>query len=442
MNDASLASQGASMRLRYGAIWVALFLTTPITRVVFAADARSSAPRDLRPIVLRWQGGANLNQDEVRRALGRELEAPIVLPDEGAASTARGSLTVYAFGDHVEIVFRNIAGKETRRTVTMPSDPHARIATIALIAGNLARDEAGDVLWKLETEPSAPPTPPTNPEAEVVIAPPPPPVMNAPVAPPSQDAPFRSSPASKIVSDAEVAALFAPVVDGEVGQSCASGCSKSLARGSEAMIHAAYEFNSGFGIGVEAGYAALSQTLSNRPETIYPMGFHGADGLASDRLTLHGAMVGLSASLRRGDRFPFLVRLGGGVLAGTASDTRSGTFTFQNESSNDPPTQTFSIDAVPATPSESAHYVYVAPEARIGYRFTDHIEVSAGVAAQIFFATGALPKWFSPKDSPNAWQIPTGTSEQSLGSASFDTQSFFGGTLVVIAPSIGLRCDF
>ena len=110
-----------------------------------------------------------------------------------------------------------------------------------------------------------------------------------------------------------------------------------------------------------------------------------------------------------------------GGLFGSVSDQRRGTFVSDTGASYD----TGSLDH-----SASANYLFLAPEARIGFRFADHFELSAGVAAVILIAFGT-PKWQNDE-----------LFRTDAGAARFEEEDLTGGAVVVLTPGIGLRYDF
>jgi hypothetical protein len=127
----------------------------------------SGAAAQERPIVVVVEGdGAAVPAEALREAVGRELGAPALAPADPQAAAARGTLTVQlvdaapapgAAGERrLVVVYRDAGGREVWRSIAVPGDPVGAIATIALLAGNLARDEAGELLAQLGRSAQAP----------------------------------------------------------------------------------------------------------------------------------------------------------------------------------------------------------------------------------------------------------------------------------------------
>jgi hypothetical protein len=125
-----------------------------------------------QPVVVVVQPGAVFQTAaEVRAAISRELGVPAVAPaDATVAQNPHGTLTVASDAENrLVIAFRDATGNELWRTVTRPADPAAALATVAFIAGNLARKESDEVLRALQPPvPVAPPPlpPPAQPVAQ------------------------------------------------------------------------------------------------------------------------------------------------------------------------------------------------------------------------------------------------------------------------------------
>ena len=79
-----------------------------------------------------------------------------------------------------------------------------------------------------------------------------------------EDAPQWRKP-SKWTFDVGGGLVLVPSLGGDLGDSCASGCSASVGVGGLGLFHASYEFGSGFGIGIELGYMITTQSYDQRP---------------------------------------------------------------------------------------------------------------------------------------------------------------------------------
>lgn len=214
---------------------------------------------------------------------------------------------------------------------------------------------------------------------------------------------------------AEVVPSFplALVLGGEV----TDAGSASFPLGAAGRVHAGYELPSGLGFGVDAGYMYITRNVDGRDTRLVPVGKPEAQGVASDKLSLKGLLVGAAAHLHRGATFPLLLRLGVGALLGDANDRRSGDFAGT---------------AVDATRTQAdAAYLYVSPEARVGYRVADRLEITAGAAVTLMVAL-----------SQPRWNRDNGVVLGNQGLAGYDEQTMFGSTLLLVEPGLGARYDF
>lgn len=127
-----------------------------------------------------------LGPDAVREAVAEELGAPALRAADPRAQGARGTLTVSLDAERrLVVAYRDAAGREVWRTIAVPDDPVAAVATVALLAGNLARDEAGELLAGLGVTAAAEPAPAPPPATtEETLALPPPPAAPVLVLPP------------------------------------------------------------------------------------------------------------------------------------------------------------------------------------------------------------------------------------------------------------------
>ncbi|MBI3204865.1 MAG: hypothetical protein HYZ29_25235 [Myxococcales bacterium] len=100
-------------------------------------------------------GSSGVSADAVRAAIGKELGVSTVAEGDGESR-----LSVRIQGDRATVVFTS-GTEKIERVVDLPKEPAARVEVIALLAGNLARDEAGALLAALAPKPApAEPAPP------------------------------------------------------------------------------------------------------------------------------------------------------------------------------------------------------------------------------------------------------------------------------------------
>jgi hypothetical protein len=133
-------------------------------------DGSGSAPTPKNPstgvYVSFADSAASLPQDDIRTAVTRELEHR---PDDG--STVTGELNVSVEGDHIIVRFRG-AQAYTERVLPLPEERAQIPVMLALLAGNLARDQRAAVRPEpaalaapVAPKPPAPRVPPTPPYA-------------------------------------------------------------------------------------------------------------------------------------------------------------------------------------------------------------------------------------------------------------------------------------
>jgi hypothetical protein len=96
-------------------------------------------------LVVAVEEGSDVAPDEVRRAVASELGTPVVGPRDEASSNA-GRLEVRSKSGVLKLSYRDAQGRTIEREVTAPSDGAARVRMIALLAGNLARNEAEELV--------------------------------------------------------------------------------------------------------------------------------------------------------------------------------------------------------------------------------------------------------------------------------------------------------
>ncbi len=106
------------------------------------ATAHAGEPPTLVVVV---EHGSDVSAAEVMRAVARELGEKTTTPDD-AAPQRTGRLDVRSRHGVVDVTFRDPRGRTLEREVAAPGDRRARVSLIALLAGNLARNEADDLV--------------------------------------------------------------------------------------------------------------------------------------------------------------------------------------------------------------------------------------------------------------------------------------------------------
>jgi hypothetical protein len=199
------------------------------------------------------------------------------------------------------------------------------------------------------------------------------------------------------------------------------------------MLRAGYQFGSGIGLAIDAGYLTVRQTVERRSASVQPVGLAPQAGTANDDVHLRGATLGASLALQRGDQFVWMGRLGIGALVGSWSDTRSGTF-LTNTS---PAGVTYSTPE--ATENGGVRYLYVNPEFRIGYRLGKSWIIDLGV--QGFLLLGLSDATWSDVTPVAAGRCPNADTNICAGRGTYGSQPVLGKTLMLASPLLGVRYE-
>jgi hypothetical protein len=242
----------------------------------------------------------------------------------------------------------------------------------------------------------------------------------------------RSSPMwtdnrGRIFAEADVALGLVPTFGGDVAGGCSGACSRSVGIGFAARGRGGYHFTSGLLLGVEAGYLLARQSVSGRETVVQPVGLQANPGTADDTLTLSGTLVGVSGGVRVGEKLPFTLRLGLGAVFGNVKDERTGSFHTIERSGK--PVAAYSVSASESSP---AGWVYIAPEARIGWHAGKRLELSAGVGLMVLVAP-TPPRWVPEKANVLA---------ATDGQGQFPEEQLTGKALIAITPGLGAKYEF
>lgn len=117
-----------------------------------AAPATEVANAPL-PLVLAL-GNSKLDPEAIRSAVELELKRPVTLAKSEASSGASLSVTVRP-DKTATVSYREANGLTRSRSIPLPSDPTRAPEVIALLSGNLSRDEAAELLASLAAKKAA-----------------------------------------------------------------------------------------------------------------------------------------------------------------------------------------------------------------------------------------------------------------------------------------------
>jgi len=230
---------------------------------------------------------------------------------------------------------------------------------------------------------------------------------------------------SKIVLDLTGGALLTPSFGGDVAASCGDSCSSGVGFGGLIMLNGAYEFGSGFGLGLSAGLLQAGQTIEGRDAMLMPVGVDpGLGGSANDDLRLRGVLAGANAGMRFLDRFPIRLRLGAGALISETRSVRTGAFTTRSGGS---------YTAPELGQSSTTAFVYIDPEASVGIKLGEMFELGAGVQGLILIPPSA-PTWGSD-ENPNV--VVEGD-----GLSSYSGEETTMGVMAFVVPGVSVRASF
>jgi hypothetical protein len=232
--------------------------------------------------------------------------------------------------------------------------------------------------------------------------------------------------------------VMTPLFGGDLVGGCTASCSRTLPIGGTGVLRAEYQFPQGFfGLGLEGGYLAFSESLSNRAATLSSVRSTTDYGTVDDKIDLAGLLAGLTAYYRLGDVWPLTFRFGLGVfLAPRASDDRSGSFTTSSQGR--PPNAAYSVAA---SESHTAVFLYAAPEVRFGRRIGNHLEVSVGATLRVL-AAAAQPSWQDSHPLPEGPPNTQGDGQGGFNPPNRPPQTMTGSFLLAIEPGLGFRYAF
>jgi hypothetical protein len=148
--------------------------TTLGSTSAWAADASNARSSEAKARALRmWidVGDSGLDKQRIQAAVSRELGSNVELADSSDTP-----LRIACTNDQrVQVLYRTDAGEELSRVVDLPENPERKVEVIALMVGNLTRNEAAELLAALQPEPEqkapeAPQPEPPQPRAQVRAA--------------------------------------------------------------------------------------------------------------------------------------------------------------------------------------------------------------------------------------------------------------------------------
>ena len=164
--SSSFAARAAARTLTAFVISTACMVSVVAT----PSAARAELAPPMRLVVLVDTGESALDAGIVRTAISTELGVPVVALEEPAAGEQR--LDIRVLGEEASVKYFDTEGAAIGRVITLPGEDARAVETIALLAGNLVRNEAADLLAALKKPEPAPPGPETPAEPTPAEKPP------------------------------------------------------------------------------------------------------------------------------------------------------------------------------------------------------------------------------------------------------------------------------
>ncbi len=141
---------------------------TPAFAQPAPATSVATAPSSLRVYV--DVGSSGLDERRIQSAIARELGSNVEL-----AQNSDTPLRVVCTADQrVQVFYKNDVGEELSRVVDLPQNSDRQVEVIALMVGNLTRNEAAELLAALQPKPQAKPPEPPAPPPPAPVKPKPP----------------------------------------------------------------------------------------------------------------------------------------------------------------------------------------------------------------------------------------------------------------------------
>jgi len=233
------------------------------------------------------------------------------------------------------------------------------------------------------------------------------------------------------------------VVDGTAQSSCPGR--KFLSLGFLVSARFGYRIKPQVSLEATVGYLRLWHDLPRRMRLYDANGQYydsvqppGTNSWALDQTRVSMPFVGIGASREFFKRTPLLLRLTTGIGRATVRTAVSGTFIA--ESSDNP--SAFALSVLEDT--RTLWIPYLAPEARIGYRFASNWIADFGLAAWLLWAPGyARTARMVPGTPPEErWVLPEGKKqEKPRDPVRLGIESALGAALIVV-PSLSVRYQF
>lgn len=221
------------------------------------------------------------------------------------------------------------------------------------------------------------------------------------------------------------------VAGGHLRGECEGNCSSSLLIGPKGALRAGFTIDKRFELGSELTFLHLPEHIEQRADSVSVVGRTApANGISNDVVKWNSIGMGAVGGVRLGpEKTPITVRLGAGIMVGSVSDRRNGTFDAGSGGELAQATRTV----------QAATHFYLAPEVRAGYVFTEHVSAGIGVRGTFAFDLSA-PRWDTRR--PTVLER-SGLAYWDGGAGSGRAgERMIGGVRVLLDPSVYVRYDF
>jgi hypothetical protein len=189
----------------------------------------------------------------------------------------------------------------------------------------------------------------------------------------------------RVVIRASGGPALSPSMGGTAATDCTESCDSGVPFGAITTVTGGYQFGSGIGVGIHAGYLQLAQTTASRAVEVrqVPNGSPLPATVDDERL-LRAGMIGASAWFRRGDPWSLAAQLGVGATLGNLETRRQAR-----------------LGGAPIDfPQQSAarHAMHVQLELEAGYAVLEHVQIALVLRGVALFAIGE-PSWQQQHDA-------------------------------------------
>ena len=221
------------------------------------------------------------------------------------------------------------------------------------------------------------------------------------------------------------------VAGGHIRGECDGNCTSSVAFGPKGALRGGLTIDKRFELGTELTFLHMPEHIEQRADTVSVVGRNTpANGISNDVVKWNSIGMGAVGGVRLGPvKTPITLRLAAGVMVGSVSDRRNGTFDAGAGPELAQATRTV----------QAATHFYLAPEVRAGYAFTDRFSAGIGVRGTFAFDL-SVPRWDTRRPTVLAgsglayWDGGAGSGRAG--------ERILGGVRVLLDPSVYVRYDF